>query len=95
MEERRALVLADAEVDHQRARQQVGEGAERDRLRGRMADDSFHAPAAALGPAQRLLGQARLADASRALQDDAATGTFAVVAPELLEVSGPPGERPG
>ena len=94
VEKSSSLVVADADVVDERARQHVGQRAERDRLRRWMADRSFHPLAGSFGEAQRLLGEPGLADARRALQHDAAGPTVAIVTTELLQLGRPPGERP-
>ena len=66
-----ALVVADAEVVDERRRQEVGEGAERDRLGGGMTDGPLDVAPGALGEPQRLLGEAGLADAGGPVEDDA------------------------
>jgi hypothetical protein len=94
VEQRRALVLADPEIAHQLRRKDVGESAERDRLRRRMTDGSRDAPAGLLGEAQRFLGESRLADTRRTDQDDARRGTLAEQATEPLELGRPPRQWP-
>ena len=94
VEQRRALVLADAEILDERARQEVGEGAERDRSRRRVTDRPGHPPTGALGREGSLLGKPGLADAGRTLQHDAAALTRPVQPAEVLELGRPPGQRP-
>ena len=95
VEQRRALVVADAEVGHERAGSRWASAPSGIACVAGVADGPLHPPAGSLGPAQRLLGEAGLADAGRTLQHDAATRTVAVVTAELLELGRPPGERPG
>lgn len=88
VEQSRPLVLADAEPADQRGRQQVGERPERDRRRRRVADGARRRPAAALRPGQRLLGEARLADAGRSVEHDTAHRAVEVVASDRLQLVG-------
>jgi hypothetical protein len=94
MEQRRSLVVADAEILHQRPGHEVCERTEGDRLSRRMADGAHDPPACTFGTAEGLLGEAGLADARRTLQYDATAHTVAVVTAERLELGCPPGERP-
>ena len=95
VEQRRALVVADAEIVHQRHRQQVGQGIRA----GSPAVDGWPTarcdrPPGTLGPAQGLLGEAGLADAGGALQHDTTARTVAVEMADLFELGGPPREGP-
>ena len=94
VEEGRALVVADADVVHELGGQQVGEGAERDRLRRRVADGAFDA---AGRPARRGATPPRPGGSCRPRPGRAARRRrppVAVVAAELLELGRAPGERP-
>ncbi len=94
MEQRRALVVSDTEIVHQRDREQVSQGSERDRLRRGVADRPLHRPPGALGPAQGFLGEAGLADTGEALKDDPTTRPVAVEMADLFELGGPPRQGP-
>ena len=89
-----ALVVAHTESADERRRQEMGEGAERDRLHRLVADGTSGRPSGTLGAAERFLSQAGLADAGRAVQHHAARVAGAVVAADGAERLGAAGQRP-
>ena len=94
VEQGRALVRADAQLEEGGRRQEVGERAEGDRRRRRVADRPLDPVPRLLGEAQRLLGQTGLADTGRAEQHDASTGAFPELTADLLQLCRAPGQRP-
>jgi hypothetical protein len=94
VEQRGSLVVTDSEVVDQFGREDVGERAERDALRGRMPDCSLDAPTGALGEAQGLLGESRLAHSGWAEHDDTTARPLAVERSQTLELDGPTCQRP-
>jgi hypothetical protein len=89
-----ALVVAHTEPADEWCRQQMGEGAEWDRLHRLVAHGTGGRPPGTLGVAERFFGQARLADTCRAVQHDAARGAGAVMAVDRAELLGAAGQRP-
>ncbi len=88
------LVVADPEPADQRRRQEVSKRAERDRRHRLVSDGAGRRTACTLGAAQRLLGQARLAHAGRAVDHHAARRAGAVVAVDRIQLGRAAGERP-
>ncbi len=92
VEQRRPVVVADADSGGQVGRQQVGHGAEWNRLRRRVAD---HLCRRAVACRREQLGsKPRLAHSGRAGEDDAARFRVRVQAAEAFEEDPSRGQRP-